>query len=79
MLDNVWVCEFVIGDDETPCTLLPRLTLDAVEVWLVVDDMTWYKSSRLPAPQYSYGLPGQIKLQSVRGANTDPVLSALPQ
>ena len=25
-----------------------------------------YISSREPAPQYSYGLPGQMKLQSVR-------------
>lgn len=38
-----------------------------------------YSSRRLPAPQYSYAFPGQIKLQSVSGAETEPMLRVLPQ
>ncbi len=38
-----------------------------------------YISSRAPAPQYSYWFPGQMKLQSVRGAGTDPACRVLPQ
>jgi hypothetical protein len=42
-------------------------------------DESWYISSLFPAPQYSYWLPGQIKLQSPMFSMTDPVLIELPQ
>lgn len=38
-----------------------------------------YTERRSPAPQYSSGLPGQTKLQSVFGAGTDPAENVLPQ
>lgn len=42
-------------------------------------DESWYISSLFPAPQYSYWLPGQIKLQSPMFSMTHPVLIELPQ
>jgi hypothetical protein len=42
-------------------------------------DESWYISSLFPAPQYSYWLPGQIKLQSPMFSMTDPALIELPQ
>jgi hypothetical protein len=38
-----------------------------------------YSSRRFPAPQYSSGFPGQMKLQSVSAAGTDPALRLFPQ
>jgi hypothetical protein len=38
-----------------------------------------YISNLTPAPQYSYWFPGHTKLQSVRGAGTEPALIVLPQ
>lgn len=49
------------------------------ELELATVEPSMYISSRFPAPQYSYGLPGQIKEQSPKAARTDPVLMALPQ
>lgn len=49
------------------------------DVVLILNVPTWYSSRRLPAPQYSYGLPGQMKEQSVNGACTEPVFRVLPQ
>jgi hypothetical protein len=46
---------------------------------LAVEVPILYKSSLLPAPQYSYGLPGQINEQSVKAAGTEPELMTLPQ
>ena len=42
------------------------VAVEVPEVEAVATALFSYSSSREPAPQYSYGLPGQIKLQSVR-------------
>jgi hypothetical protein len=55
---------------------VPVVELDAEVVAPLV---SMYISNRFPAPQYSYGLPGQTKEQSVKAARTDPVLMTLPQ
>jgi hypothetical protein len=44
-----------------------------------VAEVSLYSSKRFPAPQYSYELPGQVKLQSVSAAGTDPALRLFPQ
>jgi hypothetical protein len=44
-----------------------------------VAEVSLYSSKRFPAPQYSSGFPGQVKLQSVSAAGTDPALRLLPQ
>lgn len=64
-------------------------TLDELDLVLLVDikrlllleirAVNSYISSLLPAPQYSYGFPGQIKLQSLSGAKVDEAARALPQ
>jgi hypothetical protein len=49
------------------------------ELELATVEPSLYISSRFPAPQYSYGLPGQIKEQSLKSARIDPSLIVLPQ
>jgi len=44
-----------------------------------VAEVILYSSKRFPAPQYSSGFPGQMKLQSVSAAGTDPALRLFPQ
>jgi hypothetical protein len=44
-----------------------------------VAEVSLYSSKRFPAPQYSSGFPGQVKLQSVSAAGTDPALRLFPQ
>ena len=52
---------------------------DDEEVVETIADPSSYISSLRPAPQYSSGFPGQIKLQSVRVVLTDPALIVFPQ
>ncbi len=51
-----------------------------MELELVTDvDVEFeYNSRRFPAPQYSYALPGQRKLQSVRAATVLDGSTVLP-
>jgi hypothetical protein len=44
-----------------------------------VAEVSLYSSKRFPAPQYSSEFPGQVKLQSVSAAGTDPALRLFPQ
>ena len=44
-----------------------------------VAEVSLYSSRRFPAPQYSSGFPGQMKLQSVSAAGTEPALRLFPQ
>ncbi len=54
--------------------------VDSARLMLLEDnDVSSYISSLLPAPQYSYGLPGHVNEQSVKGASTEPALITLPQ
>lgn len=55
------------------------LVVDSTTLLLDTAELSSYISSLLPAPQYSYWLPGQTKLQSVNAARTDPALITLPQ
>jgi hypothetical protein len=73
-----------IGADEDTeggvgVTKVAEVTLDPVAVGELGAALFLYISNREPAPQYSYGFPGQMKLQSVRGAGTDPACRVLPQ
>lgn len=67
--------------DELDRTLVAELVdwteLDDLE--LVAADVSLYNSRRLPAPQYSLGFPGQMKLQSPSGACVEEAASSLPQ
>ncbi len=58
-----------------------ELEVDGTTLLLLLGsrDLSSYISSLLPAPQYSYGLPGHVKEQSVKGARTDPAFITLPQ
>jgi hypothetical protein len=58
---------------------LVLLEVDWTTLLLKTRDVNSYISKRLPAPQYSYALPGQMKEQSLNVANTDPVFMVLPQ
>lgn len=46
---------------------------------LVPAAVSLYICSLFPAPQYSTLFPGQVKLQSVVAANTEPELREFPQ
>lgn len=48
------------------------------ELELLVADKE-YSSNRFPAPQYSNEFPGQMKEQSVAGANVEVASRVLPQ
>jgi hypothetical protein len=52
---------------------------DTVKDEAPVAEVSLYSSKRFPAPQYSYGFPGQMKLQSVSAAGIDPALRTFPQ
>ena len=86
--DELVTFELVVEDDLRLLELLTELEVDVFdEVEMCTDDELElatvepcvYISNRFPAPQYSYGLPGQIKEQSLKAARTDPVLMTLPQ
>jgi len=61
--------------------MLLLLVVDTTLLTLLVcaSDESMYISSLLPAPQYSYGLPGQVNEQSERVVLTDPALGDVPQ
>lgn len=61
-----------------PLVLLVDATLLTLLLVLASDE-SMYISSLFPAPQYSYGLPGQVKEQSERVVLTDPALGDVPQ
>jgi hypothetical protein len=74
----------LVSEDETTADELDRveeLEEDVDEIPLVVDtrEESLYNSNLFPAPQYCTELPGQMKLQSLRAARTDPAPSELPQ
>jgi hypothetical protein len=52
---------------------------DLLLLLLVASEESMYISSLFPAPQYSYGLPGQVNEQSERVVETDPALGEVPQ
>ena len=65
-------------DDETMLVLLvDGATL--LLLLLLASEESMYISRRLPAPQYSYWLPGQVKEQSDKVVLTDPALGDVPQ
>lgn len=77
-------------DDESADTVDPETAADErvvaedklevdVMLLLVVVGRIWYSSSRFPFPQYWYGFPGQIMLQSTGGAGTELTSRVLPQ
>jgi len=74
VLDVEPVIVLTVDDKETELVVL---VVDDDPV--TVDEPSWYRFNRLPAPQYSYWFPGQMKLQSVMAVRTDPVLITLPQ
>ena len=82
----------LLTDFDVDVEAVEVLTELVVDVFDVVEDFTdaelelltmevpsMYISSRFPAPQYSYALPGQTIEQSLVAARTDPVLMTLPQ
>lgn len=68
---EVDVEDFEVDVEET---LTDPLLLVEVE-----SEESMYISSLLPAPQYSYALPGQVNEQSESVVLTDPVLGDVPQ
>jgi hypothetical protein len=64
--------------DELVFETVPEVA-DTVEDEEPVAEVSLYSSKRFPAPQYSSGFPGQMKLQSVSAAGTDPALRLFPQ
>jgi hypothetical protein len=59
--------------------VLDPLVDDAADDPEAVAEVSLYSSKRFPAPQYSSGFPGQVKLQSVSAAGTEPGLRLFPQ
>lgn len=57
--------------------LVDLIELDDLDA--VAMDVSSYNSSLLPAPQSSPPLPGQMKLQSLRGARVDVTSRMFPQ
>lgn len=74
-LVDTWLVEL---EDDTVLDVVEDTTL-AEELDVVKGPVFWYRSSLLPAPQYSSGFPGQRKLQSVVGAGPPPGLIVFPQ
>jgi hypothetical protein len=73
------VFETVPEAEDTIEDTLEDAAEDAAEDEEPVTEVSLYSSKRFPAPQYSYGLPGQMKLQSVSAAGTEPALRLFPQ
>jgi hypothetical protein len=46
---------------------------------LTMLELSLYTDNLFPAPQNSVASPGQVKLQSVSGAGTEPVVKEFPQ
>jgi len=76
-LDIVDEEELDFVDEEELLLLVVDTTL--LTLLVCASDESMYISSLLPAPQYSYGLPGQVNEQSERVVLTDPALGDVPQ